>query len=128
MSSWALKTIFRLLDSGLTLYEPHPKTKIKTIHQFVSLYGGPEIDIHKRYSSLLNYACFPFVHGVALPILFPITLFGFINIYIFETIILAYYFRKPPLFDNELNNKAMSILKVAPLATLLMGYWLLGNR
>lgn len=92
------------------MYHPLPKTQLKTVQQFVLIYGGPEIDIHKRYSSLLNFCCFPFVHGIGMPILWPITLFGIINIYVFETVLMAYYFKKPPLFSTELNNEAFKIL------------------
>ena len=110
MSSWLVCNIKRFMDSGLSFRKEIPDTKIKTIQQYVLIYGGPEVDIHKRYSSLLNFCCFPFVHGIALPILFPITLFGILNIYVFETILMAYYFKKPPLFDNQLNNEALHIL------------------
>jgi len=80
-----------------------PNTKLKTINEFVQRYGGPEIDMHTRYSVILNLVCTTFMHGIALPILFPITLFGIANKYFTETILFAYYFKAPPLYDNQLN-------------------------
>ena len=67
-------------------------------------------------------------HCVALPILCPITFFGLLNNFITERILLARYYKQPPLYDNRLNKRALDILKTAPLFSLAMGYWYLGNR
>ena len=67
------------------------------------MYGGPEIAMHTRYSTTLNLICTTFTHGIALPVLWPITLFGIINKLTTETLLFAYYFRAPPLYDNKLN-------------------------
>jgi len=69
-----------------------------------------------------------FTHGIAIPILWPICLFGIFNNYFFERIALAYYYKQPPLFDNRLNSKALSILQLPPVIMLILGYWYLGNR
>ena len=45
-----------------------------------------------------------FTHGVALPMLFPVALFGLVNNYFTERILLAYYYRQPPMLDNRINN------------------------
>jgi len=43
-----------MFDSGLTFWKQQPRTKKKTIIDYVSLYAGPEVQIHIRYSALLN--------------------------------------------------------------------------
>ena len=129
--SYLPRYLKRALDSGKILFWKHwhvSSTKKKTIQQFVDLYAGPELQIHFRYSSILNMVFATFMHGMALPILFPIALFGMINIFVSERFLLAYYYRQPPLYDNKLNNAAWQYIKYAPLGMLLMGYWYLGNR
>jgi hypothetical protein len=69
-----------------------------------------------------------FMYGMLLPILFPIALFAFGNLYVNERILLAYYYQKPPIYDDELIKCSISMMKGAPVLMLLMGYWALGNR
>ena len=82
------------------MYSDRPHTKLKTVREFANRYGGPEIAMHSRYSKTLNLVCTTFMHGMALPILWPITLFGICNKLITETLLFAYFFKAPPLFDN----------------------------
>ena len=44
------------------------------------------------------------MYGVGLPILFPIGLIALINLYFVERFSMAYYYRMPPNFDDELNS------------------------
>lgn len=99
----AKKLIQRFLDSKLTMFNEVPKTKKVTIQQFINVYAGPEVVVHFRYSSILNMVFVTFTHGLAIPLLFPITLVGVTNIYICERISFAYLYRRPPMFDNFLN-------------------------
>lgn len=63
-----------------------------------------------------------------MPILFPIAAFSFINLLITEKILFAYFYRKPPMYDNKMNDGALKILQFVPLFMLSFGYWQLGNR
>ena len=94
----------------------------------MDLYAGPEMLMYFKYSNVMNLVFAAFTHGVALPILFPIACFGILNNFISERVLLAYYYRAPPMFDDELNRQALFLLKLAPLSGLAMGYWYLGNR
>ena len=85
--------------------------------------------MHFKYSNVLNLVFVTLTHGVALPILFPISLFGICNNYFTERILLAYYYKQPPLLDNKLNTRALLFLRYAgPMMMLSMAYWYLGNR
>ena len=42
------------------------------------------------------------MYGMMIPILYPIALLGIINIYITDRILLAYYYKKPPVTDTKL--------------------------
>ena len=84
--------------------------------------------MHHKYSNILTLVFVSFTHGLALPVLFPIALFGLIVNFFVERISLAYYYKQPPKFDNILHDRALRDLKYAPIFMLLMGYWHLGNR
>ena len=123
-----LKLVMRFLDSTKSLFKEIPEsTKKVTIQEYVNLYAGPEVEIHFRYSAILNIVFVTFTHGIALPVLFPIAVVGLLNMYISEKYMFAYFYRKPPLFDNKINEQALNILQVAPLFLFGMGYWAVSN-
>lgn len=125
---FGIRLLKRFLDSGTTCCTKRPRTSKATIQQFVELYAGPEIEMYFKYSNVLNLTFVAMTHGMALPILFPITLFGLINNFFVERTLLAYYYKQPPMFDNTLNDQALNTLKQAPVIMLMMGYWVIGNR
>jgi hypothetical protein len=83
--------------------------------------------MHFRYSSVLMQVFVAFTHGLAIPMLFPITILGILNSYIAEKLQFAYFYKQPPLLDNELNYQALTLLIYAPIIFLMKSYWLLGN-
>ena len=99
-----------------------------TIQQYLNLYCGPEVTLHIRYANALNQIFVAFTYGIALPMLFPICLIGLINMYITERYLIVYYYKAPPMIDNQLNDRALQILMSAPVFMVCMGYWMLGNR
>ena len=48
--------------------------------------------------------------------------------YMSERLQFAFVYKKPPIFDNSLNDHAYSILEKAPIFMMLFAYWQLGNR
>jgi hypothetical protein len=125
---FVLKFSVRFLDSNITMFKNIPETKKKTIQAFVNLYAGPEISIHFRYSAILNQIWVAMTHGLAIPMLFPISLFGIFNMYVVEKMLFAWFYKQPPLFDNKLNERALDIVKMSPIVFLGTAYWQLGNR
>ena len=91
-------------------------------------HAGPHTEFHIRYAFLFNSIFVCFTYGLALPILFPITLFTMINMYISEKYLFAYYYRKPPMFGAGMNSGALKLLYYAPYFMIFFGYWQLGNR
>ena len=94
----------------------------------MNLYSGTDFYFHWAYSYVLNLVFVSFLHGIALPILFPIAFFGIFNNFVVERFLLARYYRAPPLFDNRLNHHALKGLLYAPVLMFANGYWVLGNR
>lgn len=76
---------------------------------------------------MLNTLFVTMMYGYAIPMLFPIAAFSFINQLIFEKILIIYYYQKPPVYDDRLNKVVLSLMKYAALFMLFFGYWCLGN-
>ena len=67
------------------------------------LYSGPDVALPLRYSALMNIVFVSFFYGVGMPTLFPNTLLGLINMYICERLQFVYFYKKPPMMGNQLN-------------------------
>ena len=65
--------------------------------------------------------------GAGLPILFPIALLSMLILNLWETLCLAFSYRKPPMFDSRLNDQAIYILSFAPLFFCTVGFWMYDN-
>ena len=103
-------------------------TKKVTIQQYIEVYAGPELQLHFRYATIMNFVFVSFTYGLIMPVLFPITLLALVNLYVVERYQFAYLYRKPPIMGNDLNKKALDVMKFAPVIMFTFGYWQLGNR
>ena len=74
---------------------------------------------------VITWVTFLFAPG--LPILFPIALFGMIVLYVTNRIQLAYWNRRPPIYDQKMNLTAIKMLAVAPILYILVGAWIYSN-
>ena len=122
-AAWAGLYVKRRLDQ-----KAGRATTKSTIQNYVMLYSGPDVLLQIQYSVLLNMVFVTFTYGLVLPILFPIALVGLINMYICERLQFAYFYKKPPMMGNELNDIGLSVLQLAPLMMMVFGYWQIGNR
>lgn len=102
-------------------------TKLTTAQSYVNMYAGPEYILYSQYSQMLVLIFVTFMYGILMPILFPICLFGIINISIVDRWSLTYFFRAPPNYDGKLNEKALSLMSCAPVFMFGLGYWALSN-
>lgn len=66
--------------------------------------------------------------GMGLPMLFPIAVFALLVLYLVEKGMIYFSYRQPPLYDDLLNNNALSLLCWAPLLFLSIGYWMLSSH
>ena len=121
--------IFRWLDRRKATKEGfNGVTAKRTVQSYLQLYSGPEVLLQIQYSTALTLVFVTFTYGLALPALFPITLVGLINLYIIDRLQFAYFYRRPPMIGNDLNNTGLSIFMFAPMFMMAFGYWQLGNR
>ena len=51
-----------------------------------------------------------------------------VNMYICERIQFVYFYKRPPMIGNDLNEQGLKVLQYAPIGMMLCGYWLVGNR
>ena len=85
-------------------------TKCDTIQSYISIYGGQEFAVHVRYSNMLNILFMTMMYGAALPLLYPIAMFSFAVLYVQDITLLVYFAEAPPSYDNDLNNRFISIM------------------
>lgn len=83
--------------------------------------------MHVKYSALMNSLFVCFMYGLAIPLLFPISLLGLFVLYVAEKYSITYFFRKPPMFDEKMNTNAITTLQWAPVYMMFFGYWCLSN-
>lgn len=124
--NWGMKNGLRMLDRGFT--KDQYKSKKRSIQQYVDTYSGPEFAIHFRFSTILNISFVTLTYGTALPILYPIALWSFFVLYTLERMLVCYYYKQPPAFDEKMTTNALKMLLWAPIVYMMMSYWYLGNN
>ena len=96
--------------------------------QFLELRAGPEYCIYYKCANTIMMVFITLIFGPALPILYVISLFSICCQYIIDRLTLAYFYRLPPKFSDELSYLCIRTMQVAPLPSLIFTYWLYGNR
>jgi hypothetical protein len=104
------------------------KTNVPTPQAYVDLYAGPVYLIHYRYSMILLHISCAFLYGSAMPVLFVVAFIAFVVLFINERVLVCYYYREPPSFDEEITMKAMGFIKWIPIFSLPVVFWQFGNR
>jgi hypothetical protein len=83
--------------------------------------------MHFKYSSVIMQVYISFFYGMQIPLLFPIALFGIFNMYMNERLLLAYYYKKPPMYDLALHLEALTRIRFAPILCFLLAFWNMNN-
>lgn len=103
-------------------------TKQKTLFGYRNLYIGWHFNIHNKYAYILSTTWVTFLFGPGLPVLFPICLLSKLMLYTCNRIELAYFSRRPPVYDGKMNKTVIDLLFVSPLLYILYGAWLYSNQ
>lgn len=95
---------------------------------YLELHAGPEYYIHYKISNtnIIIFNCLLF--GPMLPLLYVTGLISLGIQYVVEKITLAYFYRKPPLFTDELTKSSIMIQHIAPILALMNTFWLFTNH
>jgi hypothetical protein len=81
-----------------------------------------------KYAAILNIVFTTMLFGFGLPILFPIAAFSLLIIYLTEIYLLYYSYRAPHMYDEQLSEAVLKLMKWAPLFYLAIGYWMISSR
>jgi hypothetical protein len=112
--------ILRYLDRGCT--SDKLKTKLPSIQTYIDLHAGPEFAIHWRYSAVLFQLSIALFFGTGMPIIYVIAFVGCIIQYIVDRLLICYFYREPPAYDDRITIAAVNSLKYIATFSLL-GAW-----
>jgi len=97
---WAIRLCYRMYDQRKLNPNDCTRTRATSLFQFVDLYSGATFYIHYKYSTLLNIAFVCLLYGSIMPLLYFVGLASYFVFYTVERLVLAYSYRKPPMYDN----------------------------
>jgi hypothetical protein len=123
---WSIMNLTRLMDRswGSDTFS----TQAPTVQAYIDIYAGPEYLIHYRYAAILLNIYVAFFYGTAMPYLYVTALLAFVILYINERLLVCYYYREPPAFDEKMTLMTLEMTKYVPLMMLPVAFWQLGNR
>lgn len=104
------------------------KTNCKTALQYADLNSGPEHLLFEKYPRLVNIVMLSMMYAFGLPIFLVLTLICLVFSYFIDKLFVAYYHRKPPLYDDSLNVISVHFLKWGAFVYLAIAYWMISNR
>ena len=96
--------------------------------EFVSLHAGPQYLIYYKCANTNMMVFITIFFGSALPILYIITCWSILCQYVFERLTLAYFYRLPPKFNDQLTLLNIKLMQLATIPSLLLTFWLYGNN
>jgi len=103
-------------------------TSTPTVQAYIDLYAGPVYLIHYRYAAILLNIWVAFFYGTSMPYLYLTALLAFVVLYLNERLLVCYYYREPPAFDEKMTVMTLELTKYVPLIMLPVVFWQLGNR
>ncbi|CAG9312667.1 unnamed protein product [Blepharisma stoltei] len=98
----------------------------KMQHELNSLYAGPEFQLSVRVAQILNtiFTCFLYSGGI--PLLNIICFFTLFFAYWTDKFLILRYYRAPPLYSNQINNKFQSYMPYAILLHCAFSLYMYG--
>lgn len=123
---WSILFFTRCADRGFS--SDITASKSPSVQAFIDTYAGPEYLIHYRYAAILLQIGVAFCYGCTMPPLYAIACVAFVILYINERLLVCYYYREPPAFDEKMTMLTLDLVKYVPYIMLPMAFWQLGNR
>jgi hypothetical protein len=127
---YVIQCIKRIMDKGsIKLWkEDDPyNTKLTTVQQYVDLYGGGTFEIEIRYAEALKVVFVTMMFGAGLPLLYPIASATMFIYYAVEKFKLAYWYKKPPMFNNLISEDTFNWLEWAFFLNIWISFWMLSS-
>lgn len=123
---YAILNLTRLADRKFT--SDTFVTSMPSVQAYIDTYAGPEYLIHYRYAAILLQIGVAFCYGCTMPPLYGIACLAFVILYINERLLVCYYYREPPAFDEKMTSLTLDLVGKVPYIMLPMAFWQLGNR
>lgn len=123
---WSMITFFRCLDKNFGSDPYH--TNSPSIQAYIDTWAGPIYLIHYRYATILLQISVAFMYGTGMPLLYFYAFLAYLILYLNERLLVCYYYREPPAFDEVMTMLCIDLSKYVPYLMLPMAFWMLGNR
>lgn len=118
---WSIMNFQRWMDRGFG--SDTFNTKSLSVQGYIDTYAGPIYLIHYRYAMILLQIGVAFCYGCTMPPLYAIACFAFVILYINERLLVCYYYREPPAFDEKMTMLTLDLVKWVPYIMLPMAFW-----
>jgi hypothetical protein len=123
-----VRTVKRCFDQRKCWPNDVNRSRAPTINKFVELYLGQQFWVHYKYSTILNLVFVAFFFGAIMPVMFPLCFVGLCVMYIVETLMMYYSYRKPAMFDDKMTHQVILALYYGPVAFVGVGAWAFQNQ
>jgi hypothetical protein len=68
------------------------------------------------------------MYGTGMPLLYFYAFLAYVILYVNERLLVCYYYREPPTFDEKMTVLCLDIIGYVPYVMLPLCFWMLGNR
>ena len=123
---WLIVKAYRLWDRSFTC--DTKRTKQPGTQAYIDFYIGPSFGMEFRRAALVSNTAIAMILGPLFPLLYPVTLLAFMVLMVHERLLIVYWCREPPTYDEKMAVTSIKILRIVPLATLFVAFWQLGNK
>lgn len=118
---YLLKNVSRWSDRGFG--KNSLVTSMPTVQAYIDLYSGCDYSIDYRYATILLNISVAFLFGTAMPYLYLTAFLAFAILYTNERMVICYFARKPPSFDENMTLETLNIIKYVPFVMLPFVFW-----
>ena len=84
--------------------------------------------INERYAKTLTIVFVCFMYGTGMPILYWFALIFLVSKYLCDKFMVINVYRKPPMLDDSLHRRTLSIFSWVAVIFSLNSYWMLSNK
>jgi len=72
-----------------------------SVDAYIELHAGPQFVLEYRIAALIMQVSVALIYGMALPVLYPIVFVGLLAQNILDRLLLCYFYRAPPHYDEK---------------------------
>lgn len=99
-----------------------------SVQTYIDLHAGPEFQIQWRYGAILFQTSVALFYGTGLPVLYLIAILGCSIQYVLDRLMVCYFYKEPPTYDDRITNVAAEILQVLAVLSLVGSWFQLKNE